>query len=207
MRLIGCPCSPGSCAKDCSVVNSRLSSRAAPLEGPAPPAPEEAAAGPAAPKEVAGFPEAGLVPAMPWLPVAPARRTSLTAAELLKAVSGMLAVSPLDGKMPRGKTWLPERVEGTGVVSDRRLLMVASREALEDSGRERFLAAFLGRGREALVPERQSLEGLVPKGASCPEVAEAGCSWGGAAAAVVMQGGGCVADSKGGAARNRLDGF
>lgn len=206
MRLIGCPGSPGSCASDCSVVNSRLSSRAAPWQGPVAPAPEEAAAEPG-PNEVAGFPEGGPVPGMPWFPLAPARRTSLTAAELLKAVRGMLAVNPLDGKVPGGRTWLSERiVEGLGVVSDRRLLMAASREALEDSGRERFLVIFWGRGSEALAPERQSLEGLVPKGAS-PEAAEAGCSWGRAAAAVVMQGGGCAADSKGGTPGYRLDGF
>ena len=190
------------------MVNNRLSSRAAPLEGPAAPAPEEAAAGPAGPTEVAGFPKAGPVPGMPWLPVAPARRTSLTAAELLKAVRGMLAVRPLDGKGPGGRIWLSERVvEGLGVVSDRRLLMAASKEALEDSARERFLAIFLGRGKEALVPERQSLEVLVPKGASCPEAAEVGCSWGRAAAAVVMQGAGCAADNRGAAPGYRLDGF
>ena len=159
------------------MVNSRLSSRAAPLEGPAAPAAEEAAAEPAGPKEVAGFPEAGPVPGMPWLPVAPARTTSLTAAELLKAVRGMLAVSPLDGKVPGGRIWLSERVaEGLGVVSDLRLLMAASRDALEDCGRERFLVNFLSRGREALVPERQSLDGLGAKGAGCPEAAEVGCS-------------------------------
>ena len=199
MRLIGCPFSSGSCARDCSVVNSTLSSRAAPLEGPEAPAPEEAAAGPEL-KEVARFPKAGLVRGVPWLP-APAKSASLIA-ELPKAATGMLAVRPVGGKAPGRKNWLSEKAEGVGVVSDRRLLMAASRDALEDSGRVRFLAAFLGRGKEELVSKRRSLEELPPKGAS----PEAGCSWGGASAAVAMEGG-RAADSVGATAEYRLEGF
>ena len=112
----------------------------------------------------------------------------------------MLAVRPFGGKAPGGKNWLSEKAEGVGVMSDRRLLMAASRDALEDSGRVRFLGAFLGRGKEELAPKQRSLEGLLPKGAS----PGAGCSCGRASAAGATEGG-CAADSMGGTAVYRLE--
>lgn len=189
------------------MVSNRLSSRPAPPKGPGAAAAEEAAAGPE-PKEVAKFPKARPVRGVPWAP-APARRASLIA-ELPKAATGMLDVRPVDGKMLGGKNWLSEKAEGLGVgpgvwlgvVSDRRLLMAASRDALEDSGRERFLTTLLGRGKEELALKRCSLEELPPEGAS-PEM---GCSWGRASAAVAMEGDG-AADSQGGTPVNRLERF
>lgn len=185
------------------MVSNRLSSRAVPPEGPGAPAAEEAAAGPG-PKEVARVPKARPVRGVPWAP-APAKRASLIA-ELPKAATGMLAVKPVGGKTLGGKNWLSEKAEGLGlwlgVVSERRLLMAASRDALEDSGRVRFLAGFLGRGKEELAPKQRSLEELPPEGAS-PEM---GCSWGRASAVVGMEGG-RAADSQGGTLVYRLEGF
>ena len=194
---MGCPDSSGNCARDCRVVSNRPSSRAAPLQGPGAPAAEEAAAGPE-PKEVATLPKAGPVWGVPRAP-GPANRASLIA-ELPKAETGMLAVRPVGRNAPGGKNWLFDKAAGLGEVSDWRLLMVASRDALDDSGRVRFLPAFLGRGKEELAPKRRSLEELPPRGAS----PEAGCSWCRASAAVPMEGG-HAADSKGGTPVHRLE--
>ena len=175
------------------MVNSRFSSRAAPLDAPAA---EETAAGPE-PKQVARFPKARPVRGVPWAP-APAKRASLIAG-VPKAAIGTLAVRPIGRKGPAGRVWLAEKAEVLGVVSDRRLLMAASRAALEDSVRVRFLAAVFGRGKEELALKRRSLEALPPE----PEAGHSCCR---ASAAVAMEGG-WAAESKGGILVYRLEGF
>lgn len=104
---------------------------------------------------------------------------------LARAMRAVLAA-----ELPKGLAGM--WVDGVGVGlklglgSERRPLMAASSDALEDSGLERFLETFLGRGREEAAPGWGSWE-AGPEG-PCT-VAEASCSWGRASAAVAMASG------------------
>lgn len=91
----------------------------------------------------------------------------------------------LAAELPKGLAgiWVEGVGVGLGVGSERRPLMAASSNALEDSGLERFLEAFLGWGREEAAPRWDSWEAW-PEGPCA--VAEASCSWGRASAAVAI---------------------
>ena len=160
MLLCGCPCSSGTLAKDWSVVSNKLSSRAA-LPGPGAVATAGEAAGlePYVFRFQMGGPLWGMAPARPDPGPSPK-------AELPKAADGMLAVMLAAEREPAGAMELCGRAEGPMVRSERRLLMAASRDAFEDSGRVlvlRFLEAFFGRGKEELAPGKGgSLAALTP---------------------------------------------